>query len=429
MSNANTQDLIDFINGAPTAWHAVEIAAEKLRKQGFIELDEKETWALAPGKRYFVTRNGSSICAFVVPTKAIDKTIILASHTDSPALKLKPNAEFRKKNMVMLGAEVYGGPLLSSWLNRDLGIAGRVSTLDVKGKLTTSLVNLHEHPVTIPQLAIHLDREVNDKGLILNKQEHLAALATLTADAEKKESHFLEGLIRKKVKFKELLGYDLYLYPLEAARLLGGDQELIAAYRIDNLLTLHASLTAILKAHKPAEHLLKMAVFWDNEEIGSNTAQGAGSPFFSHVLERITLALKMAREGYLRLLNNALCISCDLGHALHPNYMDKHDPQHQPLLGEGIILKSNAQQRYVTDAESGAYIARLCHQHKIPLQKFVTRGDIPSGSTIGPIHASQTGMKTVDMGCAQLSMHSTRELAACQDHLDLCRLLAAALQD
>lgn len=410
-------DLLHFLDDSPTAWHAVENVEHALNAQKFVKLEESDAWKLAPGGRYFVTRNGSSIAAFILPQKKADKIYVAAAHTDSPALKLKPNSEFRKENMVMLGVEVYGGPLLNSWLNRDLAIAGRVAYLDKKGNIQSSLVNLAHAPVVIPQLAIHLDREINEKGLLLNKQDHLPALAALNFP----EGAYLETLLKKQIPFKTLLGHDLFLYPLEKAKLVGPSSEMFASYRIDNLGSVHAALTGFLESAKPSSDTIKMIIFWDNEEVGSSTAQGAESPFFSHTLERILIDRK--REDFFRILSRSLCLSVDEAHALHPNYANKHDPEHQPLLGGGIVLKHHAQQRYATDADGEAYVHALCLKHQIPVQTFVSRGDVPCGSTIGPIHAKTTGMKTIDIGCPQLSMHAARELAACEDHLAMCTFL------
>jgi aspartyl aminopeptidase len=328
----------------------------------------------------------------------------------------------------MMGVEVYGSPLLTSWLNRDLGLAGRITYQDQEEKICEALVTLNEHPLVIPQLAIHLDRNVNDNGLILNKQEHLAALAALDPNPSKEEPSFsyLELLIKEKTNHSSLLATDLFLYPLEKASLIGHQKQMMASYRLDSLASVHAA-TAALLSNEPAETALKMVVFWDNEEIGSNTAQGAGSPFFSHVLERLTLSLNMSREEYLRLHHDSFFVSVDLGHALNPNYSDKHDARHQSLLGDGILIKSNAQQRYITDAASAAFMINLCKKNNLPFQKFVARSDIPCGTTIGPIQATTTGIKTIDIGIPQLSMHSIREVIACQDHLEMCQLLTATL--
>lgn len=427
----NTKDkekidsLLNFFDQSPTAWHVVENCTKELLDHGFQELKEDEPWKIKSGGRYFVTRNGSSICAFVIP-KASPKAIHLAaSHTDSPAFKLKPNAEFINENMRMLGVEIYGGPILASWLNRDLGIAGRIIYSDLKGKTHEKIVTISDHPVVLPQLAIHLDRNVNDKGLILHKQDHLAALAGL--ENKKEKTSFLERVLKKQFPIKEILAYDLFLYPLEQARLLGEHQELVASYRIDNLVSVHASLKSLLESKQPSRDLIKMIVLWDNEEIGSNTAQGASSPFIAHTIERITLALNLSRDDYFQVISRSLCVSVDLGHALHPNYKDRHEPHHVALLNKGIIIKANAQNRYASDARSTAVIVSLCHKHKIPFQKYVSRGDIPCGTTVGPIHSHVTGMPTIDIGISQLSMHACREIMAAKDHLALCDLLKAFL--
>lgn len=419
MKNPEIKDLLDFLQNSPTAPHAVDWMIHRLKAAGFTALDEGSKWHLQPGKKYYVQRSGSSLCAFVTPKKKAQKLILAASHTDSPAFKLKPNAEFTKENMVMLGLEIYGGPLLSSWLNRDLGIAGRVTLLTQKGEVEERLFRSEESPVTIPQLAIHLDRGVNENGLILNKQDHIAALACLKTG----KKPFLEELIAKQYSFKKLLSHELFLYPIDPPRLIGLDHELISAYRIDSLCSVHAILSGLLEADKPAEDTLKLAAFWDHEEVGSSSSLGAGSPFLAHTIERIALSSGLDREGYFALIHNGYCLSVDLSHALHPNYPEKHEPRHQVLMNKGIVLKTNAQQKYSSDALFTGRIVALCEKLKIPFQKSVGRNDIPSGSTVGPIHATLTGMKTVDIGAAQLSMHSSRELASCQDHIDMCQLL------
>lgn len=420
-SNPLLQDLLNFLNQSPTAWHAAANAVNLLKKYHFIELHENENWDLSPGKRYYVTRNNSSFCAFIVPHSTPKAAKIIGSHTDSPALKLKPLPEIRKQNMILFGVEIYGAPLLTSWLNRDLGIAGRVTYIPKKGNtVQQTLINLDEAPLTIPQLAIHLDREVNEKGLILNKQDHLNALLAIENAAPQP---YLESLITRKIGLKEIISSDLFLYPLEPARLIGADHAFLAAYRLDNLVSLHASLRALLKHPEPHQSDLKMIVSWDNEEIGSNTSQGAGSPFLQQILERILISFKKGRSDYFSLLNRSLCVSVDLGHASHPNYPEKHDAQHQTLMGKGIILKNNAQQRYASDARSALPVLMVAKEHGLPLQRYVNRNDIPCGSTIGPIHASLSGMPTVDIGIGILSMHSSREIMACQDHLYLCEFL------
>lgn len=418
---ANVESLLNFFDQCPTAWHVVDNCISVLSAQGFQELKEGASWKIKLGGKYFVTRNGSSICAFIVPKTHPKGIYLAASHTDSPSFKLKPNAEFVKENMQMLGVEIYGSPILNSWLNRDLGIAGRVLYHDPKGKIHEKIVTIDDHPVVIPQLAIHLNREVNEKGLVVHKQDHLAALAGI--ETKKKNRSYLERVL--KIPIKELLAYDLFLYPLEKARLLGEHQEIIASYRIDNLTSAHASLQGLIASGQPGRDLIKMIVLWDNEEIGSNTAQGASSPFLAQTIERIALALNSSREEYFQWISRSLCISIDLGHALHPGYKDKHEPQHMALLNKGIIIKANAQNRYASEARATAIIVSLCQKQKIPFQKYVSRGDIPCGTTVGPIHSHVTGMPTIDLGIPQLSMHACREIIAAKDYLALCHLTTA----
>lgn len=425
--NDTIHDLMTFLDASPTAWHCVATARDQLLQANFLELTEQCAWDIQPQQRYFVSRNGSSLCAFITPKHLPKKLRLLASHTDSPSFKLKPQPEIRKHQSILLGVEVYGSPLLTSWLNRDLGIAGRILYIDRQGHPKENLVCLEQHPVVIPQLAIHLDREVNEKGLLLNKQDHLNALAGLESTF-KANASFLESLLREVIDFEQIIAHDLFLFPLEKARLIGYQNSLLSAYRIDSLASVHAALTAILNHAEPLEDEIKMVIFWDNEEVGSQTAQGANSPFFRQILERLVAKYHGTREDYFCLINRSICISIDLAHALHPNYADKHDSQHQPMLGKGVVLKTNAQQRYATNASSSLPVKLISSLKKIPLQTFVSRNDIPCGTTIGPLQASLTGMPTIDIGCGQLSMHSCREIMACQDHLDMCRLLGSLLQ-
>lgn len=419
-------DLVDFIQRSPTAWHATESSASLLKKQGFQELRENEPWKIEHGARYFVVRNETSLCAFVAPEALPKRARIAAAHSDSPALKIKPNGEFRQNNMTLLNVEVYGGPLLSSWLNRDLGIAGSAVFTTSAGDIARETVTIDDISVTIPQLAIHLDRDVNEKGLILNRQEHLTAIAAL----EDFGSSYIEGQLRRKIpSLNELLGFDLFLYPLEPPQFIGPKKEMLASYRYDNLGSAHACLSGLSAALAPSSETLKMIVIWDHEEVGSHTTHGAASPFFKETLDRLMLHLSGTAEDLYRLNSESFCLSVDQAHALHPNYAGKHDPRHAPQLGKGIVIKHNAQQRYATNSKGQALVKHLCLSHAIEFQEFIARSDMPCGSTIGPIHATATGIKTIDVGCPQLSMHSARELSACADHLSMCRLIEAFLTD
>lgn len=424
MSNSLIDEFLNFLSHSPTAWHAIDYIKNNLLQAGFIELDEFNEWELETGKAYFLIRDGSSLCAFVMPTENITKTHILASHTDSPGFKLKPNPEYRLENMTLLATEIYGSPLLTSWFNRDLGIAGRIFFAKADSKIGQALINIDNQPVTIPQLAIHLDRDANEKGPTFNKQEHFSALAALDFDSKKS---YLLSLLQEKIPdpFEYILSHDLFLYPLEKPQKINSD--LLAGYRFDNLASVHASISAI-KTSVPHKNHLNIAIFWNNEETGSRSAQGAESPFLLNTIERICISLNQSRESFLRLLPQSLCLSIDLTHAVNPNYVGKHDPRHMPFLNKGPVIKFNAQQRYATDGYSSAHIIHLCEKLSITYQFFSSRNDIVSGTSIGPINAARIGIPTVDIGSPQLSMHSCREIIAIQDHLEMCRLLSAFLQ-
>jgi aspartyl aminopeptidase len=407
----NIFPFVKFLNESPTSWHAVENAATILISKGFTPIAESDSWSqLKPGGKYFTTRNGSSLVAFVLPTDAIQRTSVLGSHTDSPSLKLKPNPLFLKDNLVMLAVEVYGAPLLTSWFNRDLGIAGRIVVETKNGKVETRLVNVSDMPVTLAQLAIHLDREVNDKGFVVNKQE---ALNAIVGTAEK-----LPTLAELLHVDDVILAHDLFLYPLDPARTSGLNDCFISGYRIDNLASAYASIET-LGAKSPTKDTLLVAALWDHEEIGSQSHFSAGGPFVKGVLVRLI----PDSEEYHRMLARSVCLSIDLAHATHPNANDKHEPRHVIRLGGGVVLKYSSGFRYATDAETAAAVMQVAARKKIPLQQFVTHGNIPAGSTIGPIHAGVTGMRTVDIGIPQLSMHSIRELIAVDDLIYLLRLL------
>ncbi len=416
--------LFTFLKRSPTAWHASSEMQALLKNEGFEELKEKDNWKLKPKGKYFVLRNDSSLIAFILPEKGIRSTTLLASHIDSPLLRLKPTPEIQKENMTLFGVEVYGGPLYSSWLNRDLGIAGRVVYLDKNKGLKEKLVHIEDSPLVIPQLAIHLDNKVNQKGLILNPQDHLNAIAAIGFN---KKGSYLEYLLKKKLAFSKILSHELFLYPLEEPKLIGYNQELFASGRIDNLLSAFAGIQALVRAKKSGSHHLKMAVFWDNEEIGSSTGQGAASPFASHCLERIILSTGEGREDYFKVLANAFGVSIDGAHGLHPNYASATEPNHSPLLGEGIVVKADAQHAYASNAITAGEVVRICEANKLKYQHYVRRTDLRAGASLGPVFETQSGIQLVDIGCAQLSMHSTRELAACSDYTDLITLLEKIL--
>ncbi len=420
MSNV-LDDLMHFIQASPTPWHAAVAVGERLASVDFTPLDEKTPWKLKKGERYFVQREGS-ICAFTLPKSKPTHLKILGAHTDSPGLKIKPNPSLQSHSFHQLETDIYGGPLLSSWLNRDLALAGRLIVEDAQGKIKEKLIFLDEAPLIIPQIAIHLDREVNDKGLLIDKQDHLRPILTLNPS----EKPQLEPLLRQYVNFKHLLAFDLFLVPLEPPRLLGMKGEMIASYRLDNLASSHACLTAIASASPSST--LQVMLLWDAEEIGSRSSEGAASSFAADLFKRIQQVYNLSEEEWLCLKPSSLCISVDVAHAYNPNYPKKYDPNHQPIPGNGIVIKYNADKKYATDAKTAAAVTAACKHLKLPFQSYATRSDLTSGSTIGPIFASQMGIPTVDIGTPLLSMHSIREILAAADHLQLCRLLTHLIE-
>lgn len=423
------KSFVEFLRRAPTPWHAVQESADLLKKGGFERLEEAKSWSLKKGGRYFVIHsNGNLLSAFCLPKDKPTSCRLMGSHLDSPGLKVRPKPDQLKEGMAMVGVEVYGGPLLSSWLNRDLALAGRILFLTKKGERETKLVHFRDAPLVIPQLAIHLDRKIDTEGLKLNKQDNLPALAALSPHL-KKEEGYVEALLQEASRGLPVLGFELFLVPTEPPALIGSRGEILASYRLDNLSSFYASLEALLQVKEPHPNAIQMLCSWDHEEIGSRTAEGAESPFLARILERITLSLSMDREAYLQLLPASLCLSLDVAHGWHPNYADRYEPQHKLILGQGVVLKSNAGQRHLSNVQTSGLITHLAEKAKVKIQRAADRGDYPSGSTIGPVHAAVTGMATLDLGCPLLSMHSARELISPDDLKSLTKLLVAFLKE
>lgn len=414
--SAAGQSLLGYIDRSPTPFHAVTEIKQMLKKHGFVELDEANAWDLAGGGRFYVTRNDSSLVAFVLGGKPPETAgfKIIGAHTDSPNLRLKPNPVFEKNGYIQLGVEVYGGVLLSTWTDRDLSLAGRV----VLRSQEICLLKINRPLLRIPQLAIHLNRSVNEKGLILNQQTHLAPILTLG-----KSKEVLKELVAEEIKCKPsaIASMELSLYDVQPASFAGLEGEFLFAPRLDNLASCHAATLALLQSEGegPATRVL---AFFDNEEVGSETAQGSGSPFLKDVLERILLSSKKTREALMRSLARSVFVSADMAHAVHPNYSEMHDVNHMPMLNKGPVIKTNAGQRYATDGMSSAHFESLCERIGVTAQKFVMRSDLACGSTIGPITAANLGIRTVDVGNPMLSMHSAREMAGTKDHWDLIKV-------
>lgn len=419
-------DLGAFVTASPSSFHAAAEAARRLSQAGFTELREEDPWDEIDvrGDRY-VIRDGS-IIAWSTPAGADTTTPwrIVGSHTDSPALKLKPEPGFTAEGFAQVGVEIYGGPLLNSWLDRELRLAGRLALADG----TTVLVDTP--PVLrVPQLAVHLDRQVNAEGLKLDPQRHLQPVLGLQSLGE---ADVLELLAeRAGVAAADVVGFDVVTVDAQAPALFGAHEEFLASARLDNLGSVHAEVEALIRvqADGPASGApIALLVANDHEEVGSASRSGAGGPFLEDVLVRMHAALGGDEASRRRALASSVVLSADAGHAAHPNYPERHDPVTRPRLGGGPMLKINAQQRYATDAVGIAVFAAACARAGVPFQRFVSNNAMPCGSTIGPITATRLGMTTIDVGITLLSMHSAREMCAVADPLWLREACAAFLR-
>jgi aspartyl aminopeptidase len=418
-SLAHADDLATFVAASPSSFHAAAEVARRLETAGFTRLDEADGWPAPAGGRYVVVRDGAAI-AWVVPSTASAATPvrIFGAHTDSPGFKLKPKPTTGRLGWLQAGVEIYGGPLLNSWLDRELRLAGRLVLDDGSSVLAATGPLLR-----LPQLAIHLDREANDH-LALDKQSQTQPVWGLGAV----ESADLLGELAGAagVDATRIRGYDVVTADAARGTTFGRDDVFFASGRLDDLASVHAGVAALERAADghDAGHIAMLAVF-DHEEVGSGTRSGAAGPFLSDVLERLWLSLGAGREEQLRALAASWCVSSDVGHSVHPNYAEKHDPVVQPVLGSGPILKINANQRYATDAAGAAAWSEWCAQAGVTGQEFVSNNAVPCGSTIGPITATRLGIRTVDVGIPILSMHSARELAGVSDLWDLARVAEA----
>jgi aspartyl aminopeptidase len=415
-ARARALDLIAYIDRSVTPYHAVKETARRLEQAGYVRLSERDPWSLERGFRGFVARNGSSIAAFEVGRRspAIAGFKMIGAHTDSPNLKLKPRAALTKQGYRQVGLEVYGSPIYATWLDRDLSVAGRISVKEGSG-VRTHLVDLEQAVLRIANLAIHLNREVNQEGLKLNAQNHLPAIWGLEADAS--EDALLKKIAEKAgLDAASILEHDLSLYDTQKGTLAGLDGCFVQTARLDNLASCHAALGALLDAGGTPADATRLVVLFDHEEVGSRSAQGAAGPFLRTILERILEAHpETAPQGFPRAAAASFLVSSDMAHAVHPNYADRHEPNHAPVVGRGPAIKVNANQSYASDAESAAVFHALCREAGFQPQSFTNRTDLGCGGTIGPISAAQLGIKTVDVGNPMLSMHSAREMAGTSD--------------
>lgn len=403
------RSMCSFIDASPTPYHVVKTAVEKLESEGFGAIDEVGPWP-GPG-RWFVRRGGALVAWVDADAAAFDGFAIVGAHTDSPNLRIKPQPDAGRAGLKQLGVEVYGGVLLNSWLDRDLGIAGRVFVRD--DQLTKErLVHIDRPVVRLPQLAIHLDRGVND-GLKLNAQTHMSPVWGIGASTPGAFAAFLADEL--DVAPDDVISWDLMLHDTAPSLLTGPDLEFVSAPRLDNQLSCFVAMESLMRVADHAKSAVPMVALFDHEEVGSASSSGATSPLLRSIIERSVVARGGETEELHRALAASLVVSCDNAHATHPNYADRHEPDHQIALNAGPVIKINANERYATEAATAAAFQLVCEHAGVPFQKFVNRTDLACGSTIGPLTAAALGVATVDVGCPQLAMHSIRELSGSHD--------------
>jgi aspartyl aminopeptidase len=414
-SRAQAQALLDFIDASPSPWHAVQTTEQQLLAQGYARLLETERWQLRAGGRYFVVRGGSSIIAFVLGQQTLADTgfRIVGAHTDSPGLRLKPKAAHASEGVVRLGVEVYGGPILATFADRDLSLAGRVHVRSGDG-FETHLLRFDAPLVRLPNLAIHMNREVNEQGLKLHKQNELPLILGMTDGTDPQQGFLRQVADALKVETADILTSEFNVYDTQKGAFWGTEQEFIADSQLDNLASCHAALTALLAKQNPMATSV-MALF-DHEEVGSESAAGAGGSFIADVLDRIAAHAGLDEEGRRCAQGRSFFVSADMAHAWHPNFPAAYEPHHRVAVNAGPVIKSNANQRYSTGAESAARFIALCEKAGVPVQQYAHRTDLGCGSTIGPIVSARLGMSSIDVGSPMWAMHSLRESAGVLDH-------------
>ena len=421
---AQVTDLMQFLDNSPCNFYAVANVAEKLDAAGFCRLDAADQWNLKLGGKYYMTKNGSAIFAFCVGTgDAHAGYKIIPAHSDSPGFRIKPQAAMVcDGGIVKLNTEVYGGPILYTWFDRPLSIAGRVILRgDDPLHPRHELVNFRRPLLTIPHLAIHFNRNVNDGNKLSKQKDMLPVIAQVNGSLE--AGNFMLNIVAEElgVDVKDILDFDLTLYDITPAMTVGYDNEFITSGRIDDLSMVHAAVTSLIAGCDAPSEMTRIAAIFDNEETGSGTKQGAASPVLYNLLSRINDALGGNNESLLRAIANSFMVSADNAHGVHPNYAEKHDPTNHPVLGGGPVIKINANCKYMTDADSAAVFRAICEDAGVPFQYFVNHSDVAGGSTLGNILTSQIDLRGVDMGTAQWAMHSVRETASVVDHTYIIR--------
>ena len=420
------QNLLDFIDASPSPWHAVNSVEMQLAAFQFVKLDETVQWDLQSGGRYYVIRDDSSIVIFVQGQKPLVETgfKIIGAHTDSPGLRIKPNAGMGSDGLLRLGVEIYGGPILATFTDRDLSLAGRISYKDDKNAIVSRLVNFDRPLLRLPNLAIHMNRAVNEDGLKLHKQNELPLILSVLAEECLPQTFFSQLLQQQAAcEAERILSWDMAVYDTQKGTFWGAENEFYADSQLDNLASCHAALQALLDdAVLENDHTLVCA-FFDHEEIGSESNKGADGSFLGDVLQRIALATEKNKDDFARALAKSFMISADMAHAYQPNFPLAYDPEHKVSVNKGPVIKVNANHRYSTESISQALFVDWCEQAGVPYQKYSHRTDLACGSTIGPITSARLGIRSVDVGNPLWAMHSIRESAGVLDHGYMIKVL------
>lgn len=420
------KDLLDFIDNSPSPFHAVKCIKERLEKFNFQLLDEKQKWSLKSGERYYVVRDDSSIIFFIAGEKPLTETgyKILGAHTDSPGLKVKPIPLNQSGGLLRLGVEVYGSPILATFTDRDLSLAGRISYRASAEIIASKLIHFEQSLLRLPNLAIHMNRKVNEEGLKLDKQNELPLIISTIAQEQLSQQPFLELLENiSAIDPRQILSWELNVYDTQKGAFWGNEQQFYTNSQLDNLASCHAGLQALLDETVLQSGNTIVCAFFDHEEIGSESTKGAAGCFLPDILKRLSLAMNLDSEDYQRTLARSFMISADMAHAFQPNFPSAYEPDHKVMVNKGPVIKVNANHRYSSESVSEAMFMNWCEQAHIPFQKYTHRTNIPCGSTIGPITSAKLGIRTVDVGNPMWAMHSIRESAGVVDHQFMINVL------
>ena len=413
------QHLFDFIDASPSPWHVIKSVEAQLASFNFKKLDETLSWSLESGGRYYVVRDESSVIIFVLGQKPLVETgfKMIGAHTDSPGLRVKPNAATGVDGLLRLGVEIYGGPILATFTDRDLSLAGRVNYKDTNNNIVSALINFDRPLLRLPNLAIHMNRMVNEDGLKLHKQNELPLILSVLAQECLPQTYFSELLQEQSAcEAERILSWDLAVYDTQKGVFWGAENEFYANSQLDNLASCHAALQGLLDDTVLENEATLVCAFFDHEEIGSESNKGADGSFLGDVLKRISLVTENNKEDFTRALAKSFMVSADMAHAYQPNFPLAYDPDHKVFVNKGPVIKVNANQRYSTESVSQAMFVDWCEQAGVPYQKYSHRSDLACGSTIGPITSARLGIRSVDVGNPVWAMHSIRESAGVLDH-------------